>query len=487
MNERTVRMVQLLSRSTEPTSLGRLASMLGVSERTVRSDVAELNHVLHELSLGQVGLGPRGVVEVPPGFSEVEKILPIAAVPAYRASAEERGLLGAAVLAAAPGYLTTAGLADLLSVSRVTAMGDLTRVRAELEGRGLALESRPGRGIRATGAESARRAFLVELLDGGSAVAGMWRSLPCNDGFVAVCPEVRSLVDERCRRHGVELPDGPFRIAETTLALAAMRTAEGCVLEPLGDEFRGCPRTRAGDFERALVADASARLGVDLPADEALLLAALAQTYRFRPDGDWGEADVDGLVRTLVARVSSDLGVDLTVDGELLRGLAQHVAARLRAATPLPEGHAVFEGVIEERPEVFAAVRDAVGPLERAAGRRLTRAEMASVGVHVCAALERLRAQCPPSRVIVVCDLGTGAMQLLVEEVRSHFGVELVGTMFAHDVELLQGGEADLVVSTVPLPGCPDEVVVVQPLMGDEDYAALRRALDDVRSRSLGR
>lgn len=76
MNERTIRMAQMLSRSTGSFSLADLAKRFGVTERTVRNDIAELNHTLRELSLGELELGPRGVVEAPPASRRPRRSCP---------------------------------------------------------------------------------------------------------------------------------------------------------------------------------------------------------------------------------------------------------------------------------------------------------------------------------------------------------------------------------------------------------------------------
>ena len=482
MNERTIRMVQMLSRSTGSFSLADLAKRFGVTERTVRNDIAELNHTLRELSLGELELGPRGVVEAPPGFSEAEKILPIAAASEYRLGAEERRATEAAMLAAIPGHLTTGAIAQALSVSRPTVVKDLDEVRKTMGAMGLSVESKPGQGVRASGPESARRLLIVRHFDNPTALAG-WAPDHVARELGRIGGIARSVLEDRGRFHGLELPDGSFRRAESALVVGVLRSGHGCPLEPLGDAFLGCARRQVGRFERDVVRAMSELCSVPMGEDDALFMAAVAHTYRFGPDAS-PDDEAEGVARRLLASVSRDLGVDLTGDEELLSALADHLSSHLLAGTPAREGDALFEEVAEGRPEVCSAVARTMSSLARGTGREPSHAEVASVTMYVCAALERRRAAGAPPRVIVVCDLGTGAMRLLVEEICGHFAVQLVGTMFAHDVELLEGGEADLVISTVSL-ACPIDTVVVQPLMDDGDYTAVRRALDAVRTRAL--
>ncbi|MCC2782322.1 hypothetical protein LK518_23335, partial [Parabacteroides distasonis] len=58
-----------------------------------------------------------------------------------------------------------------------------------------------------------------------------------------------------------------------------------------------------------------------------------------------------------------------------------------------------------------------------------------------------------------------------------------VDVMSAHEVKRVRKGQADMVISTVRLPDCELDCVVVTPSLDDTDYLKVGHLIDDIRSR----
>ena len=111
--------------------------------------------------------------------------------------------------------------------------------------------------------------------------------------------------------------------------------------------------------------------------------------------------------------------------------------------------------VVGRHPELATAVRQNRGLLETFGSRSLSEVELDYICLHLCAALERRRSVEGQIRVIVACSGGVGMSQLLAETLRGRFDFEIVDVIPSHEASLLVATDADLMVSTAPLRGCP--------------------------------
>ena len=70
-----------------------------------------------------------------------------------------------------------------------------------------------------------------------------------------------------------------------------------------------------------------------------------------------------------------------------------------------------------------------------------------------------------------------------MERLKKHFNFQIVEVMPAHEVNRVRKGQADMVISTVRLPDCELDSVVVTPSLDDTDYLKVGHLIDDIRSR----
>ena len=102
--------------------------------------------------------------------------------------------------------------------------------------------------------------------------------------------------------------------------------------------------------------------------------------------------------------------------------------------------------------------------------------------IHVCAAVERKKNREVSFHVIVACHAGIGTSQLLLEKLKQHFRFQIVDIVSAHEASRLKEGQADLIISTVRIPECKIENVVVSAFLNDEDYLRVGNKIDAIRS-----
>ncbi|MBM6676918.1 PTS sugar transporter subunit IIA [Olsenella uli] len=486
MNERIVAIAQELARSDRTLTLDGLAGEYEVSSRTIRNDVKSINLFLAEKGMEQLEYGPGGAIVVPPDFSRVLASLPVQGFYSYKLSSEERKTLAVVIMALEPGYVTLAAIADRFSVSRATVLNDLDGIKAVARDAGLEVISRPNRGLKVVGDETALRGFLLNFVLTKPALAEQWAAVSA--GKVGQADEVTidKILNEQCRLHKAVLDDRSFGIVRRYLQIAVQRCRDGMRMK--GDWVVPSERQEALSFARDVISLLAQYCGVGMGEGEAENLSLVLETSGFRSDAEFTIEDVQvqTVTRRFVQNVSLACGVDLNGDYSLFECLSNHLETMFSSDASRFPVNPVLREVVTDQPQVLDAVKDNLPILEAYSRRRITEVETIYVALHICAALERRKNRERRLRVVVVCDEGVGTSRLVVEDLRGRFDIRVIKVIPAHEAPYLESYRADLVISTVALNECPvDNVVALLPF-SDRDYERMREKIDEVRSLSDG-
>lgn len=471
-----------LAHSVDTLSLSELARRYEVSERTIRNDIAQLNTMLRQVGIADLSFDSGGKIITPPDFSRAQSALHISDTLTYRLSSEERTIFGAALLITSRDYMTTGELAQAFSVSRTTVLNDLPSIKQAVVTAGLQVESKPGKGMRAIGPESARRLFLVDLIAREDPVSSLWLSSAEELQIHKAKRVAQNVLEETTRKFGLSLPDANYHTAVCTLIIMVDRADKNIQLEDLGNEFLGCSREFIGSFEREIIDQMVKQCNVALNKDDELFFTAVAQTFRYHCEkaSTVDKASVEQIARKLIQRVSQQLEVGLENDRELLGQLANYLELMSVSTEPLRADDPIAGEISRNQPQVLAAVESELGFIESNMGRSLGKDEVAGITLCFCAAIERWKVVRGCPRVAVVCSGGDTTAHLLAEQLRRRFGVRVVCVLHVHEAKALDSTRADLVVSTTPLTNCRLPLVSVHPVLDERDYALIAQKLDEI-------
>ena len=73
MNRRIAFILKDLAHSVDTLSLLELSKRYGVSERTIRNDITQLNTMLRQAGIGELTFDLGGAIVLPPDFSHAQK------------------------------------------------------------------------------------------------------------------------------------------------------------------------------------------------------------------------------------------------------------------------------------------------------------------------------------------------------------------------------------------------------------------------------
>lgn len=444
----------------------RLAERLGVSDRTVRTYVAQANR------------DGEAVVESGPDGYRLDRrawARRLQAGPAASEAATPDGRRARLIrdLADASDGLDVHEAAAAAHVSESTIEADLGRVRARLQGTGLALE-RDGSTVRLIGPETAMRRLVGSLVreEGRRGIRDL-SSL--REGFAPMDGFRRALL--------VGLDDAGYSPNEYALddvllhvAIALDRVARDRTLAATSE-----PGAAEPDDELAGLVDELVRgeFGVRLPPAEIRHLSRLIGT---RAATRRSGATRAGVLREIVERISRDWLVELG-DDDFIERLALHVDnLAARAAEHSYSRNPLTASIKAAYPLIYDLAVYLASELARLEGITVNDDEIAYLAMHLGAQLERTRARGEVVRVAVVAPDYHDARARLVERLRGRLGDEVelvVGESAGFDVD--GATDADLVVAVLPPRAPLPHVVMVSPLPTEDDLERVRAEVARLR------
>jgi len=496
-------LLQALTTSPTPVTVGRLALLLHSSPRTVRYALDELAEWLIPHGVRLVRRPGRGIwLE---GDQETLASLRSGTVEAagepYLPAAQRRALALARLLVSRSG-VSPAELVSLLGVTRATVYRELDRIASWLRKRSLRLER--SRGLaRVLGAEVQLRSGLQELLlewvletdlgpvgllgaDGRGNLAPsvgvrILRELGVNDPL-----ELRGTVSRAAAIAAYPLTPGQAVGLLFWSAIVHARLIAGGTVELPADTAS----TAAELPEYRLASELLRQLGHGPEHQEAAFMAICARDARYGPSelGSFDPNRVQNRARRLATafarQAGSLLGVELDQDEDLIRGLMLHLEPALdRLQLGVVAPNPLLEDIKAKYGGLFAIAKQASQALGDEPGLRhrgLADEEIGYLAMHLGAALERLA---PPGdqtlKAVLVCQHGVGTAQLLASLLASRLPeLRICGFASSHAVEQVASRHgADVVITTRPLAGVSLPVFLVNPIPDMIELTALRNRL----------
>lgn len=478
VNRRIVSMIRELSRPDDRINIAGLAEKFEVSERTVRNDLNAINDILKKHKQDAVRLEKGGWIIRGNSFPDVLTYIDNKDFYEYKLSKEERKEIAAVLLISSSGFITLSRIADYMAVSRATIINDLDEIKKYIKKGNLEVHSHPNKGLRIEGTESNKRIFLMRLINDNPEMADeetVRKQIAVEEGTGRVLDRI---LQEQEHVHESFLNDSSFQKIVIYLGIMAKRIRQGEYIEA-GEKRQNGKYTMARDVMKYV----GQYCHINVTEDEIQFLSRLLVSARYMKQKNYEKDSVkiQMVARTFIEAISEELGIDLNKDYDFFENLSNHLESSLSAAHINYEQNPVIENVAEENPEVRRAVRKKSSIIQQHAGRELTEVEIEYITVHVCAAIERKKNNEIAFRVIVACHAGVGTSYLLQEKLKRHFNFQIIDIVSSHEAGSLREGQADFVISTVPLKECGIEYITVSPLLKDEDYIRIGNMVDRLR------
>ncbi|MGB9840959.1 BglG family transcription antiterminator [Thermovenabulum sp.] len=507
MNERCAQILTKIILSEKPVKIDELAKNFNVSPRTIRYDLDKIDEFLKENELPTLIRKPGEGVLFDCSNEIKRKIISLLNNENMKKdykfyfSPKEREKIILCELFSTKNYITIDYLSNLLKVSRGTIINDLQRISKWLNSQKLTLKTSPRYGIKIHGDEANLRRAVIKLLSENVEIdkALDFIKLP-------IYRRLNTTIEEQIKKlfedMDIGLIEKAVKIAEEQLntifsdeaysglvihlAIAVKRIQLGKdIIMPEG-EIEKLKLTKEFVVASCIAKNLEQSFDIKIPSAEIgyitihLLGGKVTATDTFNKE-DWHKLQL--VTVKIIQDIQQILGVDFLSDEELYKGLMEHLGPTIyRLKHGLPLKNPILNEVKNSYPDVFNAVKNGLFELEKFTGCKIPDEEVGYIAVHIGAALERLKANIRKIyKVIIVCGTGVGTAKLLSSKIKAEFdNIEIIGTFAYHQLKDINfGGNIDLVISTVPIEEFEVPIVVVNPLLPEDDILKINKILKD--------
>lgn len=477
MNQRITAIIHLLNDSKTSLRIADLAEQFHVSQRTVRNDLSEINTLLKQNHLPKLSFESGGRIICPDSFDQILPFILTGDLYTYKLSKEERKRVAAAMLVNAVNYITLAEIAENLFVSRATIIHDLDDIKAFVQKNELKVLSYANKGLRVIGPESKKRLFLLHLLQNELAekreIVAKHISVQAGNRVI-----IQKILSEQEHIYKHFLTDTSFQVILLYLGILVNRNRQGEFIEPQPqvDSDKYC---MAQDILRYVMQ----YCGVKTTEDDIRALCLLLNHARYMRHSSFEKdaVKIQMITRQFIAGISEELEINLNNDYDFFENLSNHLESVFSAPPASYPERSIIDEVLEDHQQVVEAVRSRIPMLRHYIGREINDMEIAYIAIHICAAIERRKNREIAFHVIVACHAGIGTSQLLMEKLKQHFNFQIVDIISAHEAKHIPADKADFIISTVPLPDCKLDYVIVSPTFNDSDYMQVGSKIDALR------
>ncbi len=480
MKKRSCEILQSLINKERPPYIKEFAQFFNVTERTIRSDINDINLLLVQLNIPPLRTVDEGLiildsdVDYTPVRNKIRKM----GYYFYKMSPTERHFIIILILANKKSYMTMSELSEALFVSRQTIMSDISEIKDILKPYGISINSQTKKGVKLQYSEKNIRLLLIDIL-GRYLVNMKSRSAFGSMTFQEVensftLDEVYKWLHEYEISTGLNFSDEGFQNLLLYIFVTVNRFPEGYMIEKVES-------SKINRFDLNLAQGLFKNLAYEfdliIELDEVNYLTKYIKQKKIYPLSNninmYPEINV--IVANFLFSVFQTLGLNLSGGNrnKLFEFLVFHIKAM---AERLNSNRAVKnpfkEQIMTEYVDVNNAVIENLYLLEEYLGSDIENDEIAFITMHIRAALERQDVLKPSLNIVVACPGSIATGQLIAAQLRKYFNIN-IKKIIAKDriVDGLdfESKDIDFIVSSVALPECSIPTVVVNPILKEED------------------
>lgn len=487
MNKRSREILSTLIQKKEygqAAYMKELAEQFGVSTRTIRNDLEQINEFLNKNKLSGVSLGKQGVIETGEDMERARQYLFRDDFYSYKLERHERKMFMATLLICEKDYRTLSDLADCMYVSRSTVIQDLDGLKAFFKKHKLYVVSHSNKGLILEGEEKNKRLLLLSMVKSNESV---YREAPVFERLISSQKEdcrvdmedlktMEKVINLAEHFSGRFLTDTSFSSLKYFLVLSLYRMRLKMYAEQ--DSKKNSKYEMAGYILKQL----SDFAGIEVVEEEIKFLSRILNEMRYikKTTSNQEIVKMQVITRTFIEHVSIDIDLNLQGDYIFYENLINHLESMFSSAIQDNTVNSVVTEVLERYPKIQEAVQNNVAVLEEYIGRKLNEVEISYIVVHICAAIERNKNSTERYSVILVCNGGIGTSQLLLARLKKYFNFNVADIIPAHDLKNADIDEADVILSTVAL-DTDMEYIQVDPLLNDEDCINVGKKLSRLK------
>lgn len=470
----------------------QIAADVGLSEKTVRTKIDQMNSWLTDNDMGRIEKKQGTGIWLEMNTEQWENLKDYLAQgkdlkPVVQPDDRDRQVIGK-LLKLKPGETTTLQqLAESLYLSAPTVGGILKSVIPWFEERSLQVTSRRSKGVCLTGDEYdfriAIKDYIIKLMPDA-----METLLSSYAPGVDVSG-IRRIVLEAENAWRIELADTSFKMVwiMACLSMGRRRYSGEAVFLTREENIQ---HYNEYSFAESIYQRIEQAYQIEIPDDDTTLLAVLLlsakklKNFSSTQETDYArqyDKDLGKFVKLVISTIGSVLDIDLSEDKLLYESLVLHMrSAIFRMKYSTAAGDNISKYVKNEYKQTFVATWSTSNLFEEYYDVQVTEDELAGIALYIQAAIIR-RKKGQPLTALLVSQGGMAASQLNIERLKYSISeITEIQAASYHDLKLSQYPDVDVIINTSESEIRDDRVVSVGERLNDQGIEAIRQKVNQI-------
>lgn len=478
LDKRTIKMLQFLVHSHHYVSIKELMEQFRISRRSVYYDIREINYWLKQTGLPEVQyMYAKGFyldnASKPVIQQEMKKNEPDVLV----LRSDERQMYLLLYLIISTERITTNECMTQTGLSRNTILQDIKQIRQEVQKYGLSLPYSYAQGYTVQGDEMNIRNLLSQCIP---AVLHNGHEQLLNGFFLqygkSTIPDIIHQWLNVCEQDlELQFAEDYGNQLKYILSFYVSRVLAGQLVTFQSEQTQHIMTTK----HYQIVSKLERELQIVLPQHEKCYMAMQLLSAKVnRLDVPNEQDEMPFLIQAIKKMIDLfEVYACVVFDqrDELERNLYIHLKpAYYRFIYNIDVANPLNELIQQQYPDIYALTKKSISPLEQVVGKPISDTELSYLTLHFGGWM-RKQGIVPfaQKRVLLVCANGVGTSRILVQQLEGLFtNIDLLGPITLREYEQFHG-DVDIVISTAKIINPRHRIILVQPILTDQDKVHL--------------
>jgi lichenan operon transcriptional antiterminator len=496
-NQRILKILQLFDSEKKVLNGASIATLIGVSSRTIRNDIKECNILFrnHGAEIqSETGVGYMLQIDDRERYQTFKDM---------QINEGRKDRLFNHIIPSDPNdrtffiiaelllhslhqtIITESELADKLFISLSTLKKYLKDIKQSLRRFGLVIIADRLQGIRIEGDEAQIRYCISEYIFNSNDLVDLAQNeFYCDIFSLEEIEKVKQIVLQVILKYDIHLTDIAFKNLLVHIIIILKRVDSKNTTEYSEVEMKSLEKPVYFSVAQDIISIILKQLHIDINNEVYYLTQHFISSKKLMENEKNAQVKKEyrDLIDSILTKIKMDLGIDLAVDDELISGLMVHLGAAVsRLKFNMNIRNEILVPIKKNYPLAFEMAVIASKVLAKKENLRTNENEMGFLAIHFGAAMERRKCNVKTAQTaIIVCGTGLSTAMLVKSKLQRKFGKQLrivkVSSLYEITEELVNS--VDFVFTTVPIHMISsDKIIFVESILTEKDLGKIETVI----------
>ncbi|WP_110954498.1 BglG family transcription antiterminator [Anaerosinus massiliensis] len=472
-NERILKIFKLLMKHDAGITGEELSKLVGVSSRTIRSDMKSLHSYLKDKGAAVHSTSRAGyslIVTNQESFKEMGFI--DQAVNRVNLTSNEarvfyiiKKLLFNALQNK---QITQMDLADEMFISISTLKLSLKEVEKKIAKYALRVIRYKSKGIQISGNEAQLRYCISEYIFNREQQAFIYTNQFYREFFKEIAlDKIQEIILAVTAAKSMKLTDISIKNLLIHTAIAIKRAKYENQIVYTISQAKKIEKTIEFQVAKGIIEEIYKQLNIDIAMSEIYYIAQhlIASKKYLDVSSEEPTDHIEDMLKQILFKIDEVVKIDFSSDQNLIKGLMLHLKAALtRMKFQMNIRNEVLEVIKSEYPLAFQIAVIASSVIEKMETIHVDENEIGYIAIHFGAALSRkgIKDEANLKKAIIVCATGIGTAILIKTKIEEHFKnqIQVVKTIAGYELDEIAVNDIDIILTTIPIEHIQSEKIM---------------------------